>query len=63
MKIMSRWILLKNILTAFTLLAVLACTTTTKPTTVRTSYNSAADIDLFLSTSDETVENQVIDRL
>ncbi|MCL0045088.1 hypothetical protein M1N16_02535 [Nitrospinaceae bacterium] len=54
---------MKNILIAFTLLTVLACTTATKPTTVRTSYSSAADIDLFLSTSDENIENQVLDRL
>ena len=63
MKIIFRWSLLKNILIAFTLLTVLACTTVTKPTTVRASYNSAADIDLFLSTSDENIENQVLDRL
>lgn len=63
MKIIFRWSLLKNILIAFTLLTVLACTTVTKPTTVRASYNSATDIDLFLSTSDENIENQVLDRL
>jgi len=63
MKIMFRWTYLKNILIIFTLLTVLACTTATKPTTVRTSYNSAADIDLFLSTSDGNIENQVLDRL
>jgi len=63
MKIMFRWSLLKNILIAFTLLTVLACTTATKPTTVRTSYISAADIALFLSTSDENIESQVLDRL
>ena len=63
MKIMFRWSLLKNILVAFTLLTVLACTTAVKPTTVRVPYNSAADIDLFLSTSDGNIENQVLDRL
>ena len=63
MKIMFRWSLLKNVLIAFTLLTVLACTTATKPATVRTSYNSAADIALFLSTSDENIESQVLDRL
>lgn len=63
MKIMFRWSLLKSVLIAFTLLTVLACTTATKPATVRTSYNSAADIALFLSTSDENIESQVLDRL
>ena len=63
MKIMFRWSLLKNILVAFTLLTVLACTTAVKPTTVRVPYNSAADIDLFLSTSDGNIENQVLNRL
>jgi len=63
MKIMFRWSLLKNILVAFTLLTILACTTAVKPTTVRASYNSAVDIDLFLSTSDGNIENQVLDRL
>ena len=63
MKIMFRWSLLKNILVAFTLLTVLACTTAVKPTTVRVPYNSAADIDLFLSTSDGNIENQDLNRL
>ena len=63
MKIMFRWSLLKDILVAFTLLTVLACTTAVKQITVRASYNSAADIDLFLSTSDGNIENQVLDRL
>ena len=63
MKIMFRWSLLKNILVAFTLLTVLACTTAVNPTTVRVPYNSAADIDLLLSTSDGNIENQVLNRL
>ena len=54
---------MKNLLVAFFLFAVIACTATNKQTTVGSIYDSAADIDLFLSTSDETVENQVIDRL
>mgnify|MGYP005639239133 FL=1 len=57
------WNLLKIVLIAFTLLTGFACTTAMEPTAVRTSYNSAADIDLFLATSDEDIENQALDRL
>ena len=54
---------MKNLLVAFFLFAVIACTATNKQTTVRSIYDRAADVDLFLSTSDENVENQVLDRL
>ena len=63
MKIMFRWSLLKNTLIAFSLFIVVACIATNKQKAIDSNYDSAADIDLFLSTSDETVENQVIDRL
>ena len=63
MKIMFRWSLLKNTLIVFSLFIVVACTATNKQKAIDSNYDSAADIDLFLSTSDETVENQVIDRL
>ena len=54
---------MKNTLIVFTLLTVFACTATKEITTVEAAYDSVADIGLFLSTSDENVENQVIDRL
>ena len=54
---------MKNTLIAFILLTVFACTVTKELTTVEGAYDSVADIGLFLSTSDENVENQVIDRL
>ena len=54
---------MKNTLIAFILLTVFACTATKELTTVEGAYDSVADIGLFLSTSDENVENQVIDRL
>ena len=54
---------MKNTLIAFTLLTVFACTVTKELTTVERAYDSEADIGLFLSTSNENVENQVIDRL
>ena len=54
---------MKNTLIAFILLTVFACTVTKELTTVERAYDSVADIGLFLSTSDENVENQVIDRL
>ena len=54
---------MKNTLIAFTLLTVFACTAIKELTTVKGAYDSVADIGLFLSTSDENVENQVIDRL
>jgi predicted peptidase len=54
---------MKNILIAFTLFTVLACTVTNKKTMVGSTYDSTADIDLFLSTGEESVENQVLDRL
>ena len=54
---------MKNTLIAFTFLTVLACTATKALTTVGGGYDSVADIDLFLSTGDESIENQVLDRL
>ena len=54
---------MKKILIAFSLFTVIACTATNKQKTVGSTYDSAADIGLFLSTNDETLENQVIDRL
>ena len=54
---------MKNILIVFTLFTVLACTATNKKTMVASTYDSKADIDLFLSTGEESVENQVLDRL
>ena len=54
---------MKNTLIAFTFLTVLACTATKELTTVGGGYDSVADIDLFLSTGDESIENQVLDRL
>ena len=54
---------MKNTLIAFSLFIVVACTATNKQKAIDSNYDSAADIDLFLSTSDETVENQVIGRL
>ena len=54
---------MKNILVVFTLFTVLACTATNKKTMVASTYDSKADIDLFLSTGEESVENQVLDRL
>lgn len=54
---------MKKILIVFSLLTVIACTATNKQKTVGSNYDSEADIGLFLSTSDETLENQVIDRL
>jgi len=53
----------KKILIAFSLFTVIACTATNKQKTVGSTYDSAADIGLFLSANDETLENQVIDRL
>ena len=63
MKTMVWWNLLKIVLIAFTLLTGFACTTAMEPTAVRTSYDIAPDIDLFLATSDEDIENQALDRL
>mgnify|MGYP003952466587 CR=1 FL=1 len=54
---------MKNILIAFTLLALVGCTSPIKPKAIGTPYNTATDIDLFLSTKDENIENQVLDRL
>jgi len=54
---------MKNILIVLTLFAVLSCTSTKKQKTIDPTYNSKADIGLFLSTSDKDVENQVLDRL
>ena len=54
---------MKKILIAFSLFTVIACTATNKQKTVGSTYDSTADIGLFLSTNDETLENQIIDRL
>ena len=54
---------MKNILIALILFTVLACTSTKKQKTIDPTYNSKADIGLFLSTGDKNVENQVLDRL
>ena len=63
MKSIFQWSLLNNTLIAFSLFVIVACTATNKQKAIDSNYDSAADIDLFLSTSDETVENHVIDRL
>ena len=54
---------MKKILIAFSLFTVIACTATNKQKTVGSNYDNTADIGLFLSTNDETLENQIIDRL
>ena len=54
---------MKRILLVFILFNLLACTTAQKPETNLPSYSHIEDIKLFLSTADEKVENQVLDRL
>ena len=53
----------KNILLTLTLLSSLSCATSQRLETIGPSYNSAADIDLFLSTNDKKTEGQVLERL
>ena len=54
---------IKNISLPLALLATLACAVAQKPEIIESPYNSAADIDLFLSTSDKKTENQELERL
>ncbi|SVD97122.1 uncharacterized protein METZ01_LOCUS449976, partial [marine metagenome] len=54
---------MKSTLLVFVLFNFLACTTAHESETNLSSYSHIEDIKLFLSTKDEKVENQVIDRL
>ena len=54
---------MKRILLIFILFDFLACTTAQKPETNVPSYSQIEDIKLFLSTANERVESQVLDRL
>ena len=53
----------KNILLTLTLLSSLSCATSQRLETIGSLYNSAADINLFLSTNDKKIEGQVLERL
>ena len=54
---------IKKISITLILFSSLSCATSQKLETVESSYNSAADIDLFLSTNDKKTEDQVLERL
>ena len=54
---------IKNISFTLILFSSLSCATSQKLETIESSYNSAADIDLFLSTNDKKTEDQVLERL
>ena len=54
---------IKKISLTLILFSSLSCATSQKLDTIESSYNSAADIDLFLSTNDKKTEDQVLERL
>lgn len=54
---------MKNICLALILSAVLACTTVQEQETTAPSYDVMAEVELFLSTKDTVVEDQVLERL
>ena len=54
---------MKKILPTFILFIIFACAIEQKPATILPNYDHIADINLFLSTTDRKVEEQVLERL